>query len=187
MGAFYTNLTLRGPPADRVVDAIGSRRAFVSRTERSYTVVLDEACESQDPAVLSTLASQLSTDLSCPVFAVLIHDDDVLVYELWDKGDRLDQYNSCPGYFDDAPEGDQPSGGDATILAKAFGVGDAVPIESILRRGGEEKYVFESERHQELIRALGIPDFAAGVGFTYAKAGDFPPSAQANTFSLING
>jgi hypothetical protein len=186
VGAFYTNLTLRGPSAERVVEAIGGRRAFVSRTEGPCTVVLDQACESQNTEILSDLASQLSTRLSCPVFAVLIHDDDVLYFELWNKGRRLDQYNSCPGYFDDVPDGDQPSGGDAAVLAKSFEVADATTIESILRRGGKDKFVVESERHQELVDALGIPDFAVGVGYNYAKAGDFPPGVQANTFFLLN-
>ena len=182
MGAFYTNLTVRGPSRDQVISALGDRRAFVSGTVNSCTVVLDEACESQDMQILSELAARLSSRLSCPVLAVLIHDDDVLCYELWKQGDRLDQYNSRPGYFEDVPEGDRPSGGDAAILAKAFGVADPAPIESILRKGGDDKFTFESDRHQELVSALGIPDFAVGAGYTYAEAGDLP----ADTFSRTN-
>jgi hypothetical protein len=86
VGAFYTNLTVRGPSRESVIRAIGERPAFVSRTENSCTVVLDKSCESQDTQILSALASELSAQLSCPVLAVFIHDDDVLYYELWEKG-----------------------------------------------------------------------------------------------------
>lgn len=30
---------------------------------------------------------------------MLNHDDDVLAYELWSNGQKVDEYDSCPGYF----------------------------------------------------------------------------------------
>lgn len=58
-------------------------------------------------------------------------DDDVLFYWLYQSGEKLDEYDSCPDYHDFAwvnvpPRG--PLGGDATVICKAFGRPAAAPL-----------------------------------------------------------
>jgi len=179
MGAFYTSHTLRGPASSDVIAFLKDRRAYVSTSGSPVTIVLDEDCESQDGQLLADLGARLSAHFRCPVLAVLNHDDDILYFELYEDGEKTDEYNSNPAYFgeDDAEEG--PSGGDASRLAAAFGAINAEVIESILRRSD---YVFETKRHFELAASLGIPAFAVGVGYRYADAGEFPPGVSKDTF-----
>jgi hypothetical protein len=179
MGSFYTSHTLRGPPQAEVLARLKGRSSYVSTSERSFTTVLDEACESQDIEELAALGANLSEHFKCPVLAVLNHDDSILYFELYESGKKSDEYNSNPAYFGEEAEDNGPSGGNAALLAAAFGASDTNAIEAILR--GSE-YVFATERHQDLAAALGIPEFAVGIGYTYAEAGDPPPWVPEGTY-----
>ena len=179
MGSFYTSHTLRGPPQAEVLSWLKGRSAYVSRSERSFTTVLDEACESQDSEELAALGASLSEHFKCPVLAVLNHDDDILYFELYDKGKKSDEYNSNPAYFGEEVEDDAPSGGSAALLTAAFGAADAGRIEAVLRNS---EYIFATERHKDLAAALGLPEFAVGIGFRYAAAGDPPPWVAEGTY-----
>lgn len=178
MGSFYTSHTLRGPSQAEVLARLKGRPSYVSTSERSFTTVLDEACESQDGEELAALGASLSEHFKCPVLALLNHDDDILYFELYENGEKSDEYNSNPAYFGEA-EDDRPSGGNAALLAAAFGASDAGLVETVLR---SSEYIFATERHKDLATALGIPAFAVGIGYTYAEAGDPPPWVPAGTY-----
>jgi hypothetical protein len=50
---------------------------------------------------LSDLSRRLSSALSCFALALIVHDDDLFLYNLDYNGNALDGYNSCPQYFED--------------------------------------------------------------------------------------
>ena len=169
MGNFYTNIVLKGPDQDQVVDHLNGlvRLAIVSPTVDGFTVVYDSESERQDPNVLSGLACDLSKVFRCPALAVLNHDDDILWYQLFINGALVDEYDSAPNYFSGPPA--PPEGGDPEKLCNAFGAsGSEGPVDGFLRSG----YTFAIERHEDLVRALGMPSFAAGSGFNYVEAGE---------------
>lgn len=175
MGDFYTNVTLYRADRGKVLATLKGRCAAVSPTIRDFLTVWDEEAESQDLRVLSAVARRLSRELSCPAWAVLNHDDDVLIYLLFSAGDMLDEYNSCPEYFEGS--GLQPKGGNAAVLARTFGVESATEsVELILR--AEEGYAFAVERHQALIEALGMPSMGLGMGYRYLTRGKCPPGLE---------
>ena len=180
MGSFYTNITVRTADTDNVAAAVrqANRTALIAPPENDATVVFDEASEQQDVEVLRALAQHLSRACECPALAILNHDDDVLVYLLYDAGKLVDEYNSAPGYFDSDGDPDTPpSGGDAERLAEAFSVPDrADDVERILRTDGTEddEFVFAMDRHRALAMALGLPDTAVGAGFNYLEEGEVP-------------
>ena len=178
MGNFYTAHVLKGPAQQDVLSALRGRPALVSTTTAGFTTVLDEACEIQDGVSLAALAEELSAKFSCSVFAVMNHDDDVLYFELYEAGTKTDEYNSNPNYFGEW-EVDGPSGGDARRLCESLQAGDAATVEAVLRK---DDYVFETERHRDLALALGMPDFSVGVGYNYARAGDFMPGTSNGAF-----
>lgn len=185
MGSFYTNITIRSGDLDRLRRELvaGGRRAFLSPTQEGSVVVFDQVCEDQDPEVLKHLASLLSQRCSCAALAVMIHDDDVLTYDLYDGGSLKDEYNSAPDYFDggDAP----PTGGNADQLCRAFGrAGVEDEVEGILRRtrDADDAFTFETERHAELVRVLGLPEAAVGTGYKYLEAGELPPGLTLDDF-----
>ena len=178
MGNFYTVHVLKGPEQKDVLSALRGRPALVSATIAGFTTVLDEACEIQDGISLATLAEELSSEFSCPVFAAMNHDDDVLYFELYEAGTKTDEYNSNPNYFGEA-EVDGPSGGNAQRLCETLGASDAARVEAVLRKGD---YIFATERHRDLALALGMPDFSVGVGYNYARADDFMPGTSNGAF-----
>lgn len=176
MGNFYTNYTLRGPSQQAVAAALAERSAIVTQAQDNCVVVFDEASDDQDQKIITKLASQLSRDLRCPVLAVLNHDDDIFWYQLYLSGKLADEYDSSPGYFDASAEPSAPTGGDAHKLCTAFGVSSVAEVENILRKSSfdEGGYTFAVERHADLARSLGIPDFAVGAGFSSISDGDLP-------------
>jgi hypothetical protein len=187
MGSFYTNITLRTADQKQVVDALNGagRTAFVSQPERGCIVVYDSDTEDQDNDVLRELGDTLSAALRCPALAVLIHDDDLLWYTLHENGRVVDEYASASLDEIDAP----PAGGDAARLCRAFGATDVANVETILRTdragGSAGGYVFETERHEDLVKALGLPLFAIATGFTYLDEGELPEGATPGTFVSV--
>ena len=119
-------------------------------------------------------------------FSNAYDDDSNLFYKLMNDGRLSDEYESNPSYYDDNKE-TAPVGGNAADLCEAFGSNPhkIKVIEETLRYDRsdaydlldldeldepemnieEVKYAFESERHAELTRQLGLPDFCAGYSF----------------------
>jgi hypothetical protein len=155
MGSFYTNITLRCTDHAGIItylDQLG-RRAYVLPPCRGYVVVCEAESDEQGDEI-ALLSAQLSRQFECLAFGVLNHDDDVLTYQLYSNGALLDEYDSMPGYYDTSrpPE---PAGGQAATLCEVFNKPrSAARIEAILRN---VDYVFASERHEDLMHALGMP------------------------------
>ncbi len=171
MGAFYTNITLYKVQQREVADYLAGqkRTAYVSPTMNDFTVVYDKATEGQDTDVLQGLAQSLTRQFKCAGLASLVHDSDVYLYWLYDGGRLLDSYNSMPAYFDEDDSDAAPEGGDAQKLCKAFGRPDSVEVvagifESVEQSAGEEP-LFAEEIHAQLAEALGMPPFAAYLGY----------------------
>jgi hypothetical protein len=187
MGNFYTNITLRGPGQDEVAAVLSreGREALVSPTVNGFTTVFDAECEMQDTRVLAALAADLSSEFACPALAVLNHDDDVFLYELYSNGELMDTYDSAPGYFDSSTEPSAPKGGNAEELCSAMGAPErAAEVRSILRKSGfaDEGYVFEFERHKALGDALGLPSLSVAAGYTYLCQGELPEGVSPDDF-----
>jgi len=176
MGGFYTNYTLRGPSQRAVASALAGRKAIVSPESSGCLVAYDEASDDQDGQAIAALALHLSRSLHCPVLAVLDHDDDILWYQLYEDGKLTDEYDSTPGYFDPSAEPSAPAGGDAEGLCRTFGVNDVATVEAILRKSSfdDDGYAFAHERHADLVRALGLPEFAVLKAYASFERGEYP-------------
>lgn len=183
MGNFYANYTVTGASQKAVADAFSGRRAYVTPEDRGCVVVYDEMSDMMN-SVDEGLAAKLSADLSCTVLGVSNHDDDILIYQLFRNGRKTDEYNSCPDYFDDGGGQASPSGGQAGVLCQAFESEAIAEVAEILNHsgaleddhGGEDgpRYVFAVERHGELVRALGISEYAVGFGYRYVSQDELP-------------
>lgn len=176
MGGFYTNYTLRGSSQQAVAAALAGRRAAVTPAVDGCVVVFDEASDDQDQGCIAELASRLSSEFHCPVLAVLNHDDDILWYQLYINGKLVDEYDSSPGYFDPSAEPSAPAGGDARQLCAAFAASDVPAVERVLRKSSydDDGYVFAFERHADLVRALGLPEFAVGTAYASFDRDEYP-------------
>jgi hypothetical protein len=174
MGSFYTSFVLKGATAAAAQKALIGRNAVVA-SEGAIVVVFDEEAEDQNEDLFNDLAAFLSHELRATVLAVLNHDDSVLIYALYDAGVRKDSYNSNPGYFDDGPM--QASGGNAAAICEMFNCGGKSALQKILRAPAEN-YVFESERHADIVRCLGLPEWVVGLGFTQIANSEMPDDAD---------
>jgi len=178
MGAFYVNYTVKLADQKSVVNALGGRKAFVSPERNGTVVVFDQESDNQDQNAIAKLAAHLSTGLHCIVFAALVHDSDILWYQLYQEGRLSDQYNSTPDYWSAKSEPSEPEGGDAAQLCAAFNCSDVAEVEIILR-ATSETYSDAMDRHADLVRALNLPDFAVGYGFESVMRGDLPKGLTA--------
>jgi hypothetical protein len=177
MGAFYGNITLKGASQAAVVQALRGRRAIVTPNLGDYVVAFDSVCDEQDIDGMQALTSKLSRELRCLALAIIVHDDDVFGYFLYEEGELRDRYNSSPSYFDfgSTDEPAAPDGGDAERLCELFGAGRPEQLAHILRkRPSKEGYVFESERHRDLVLALSLPECSVGVAFASFEGGEYP-------------
>jgi hypothetical protein len=172
MGSSYSNITLHGPERGRVIEALEARgrQAFVGPAVGPCVVVFDEEAEDRPDAGVQ-LAADLSRELDAVALLAAVYDDDVFRYTLLRGGEVADEYDSWPGYF----VGDRggPQGGDAALLVSAFGRGTAATVERILRAPSKSvDYRFETARHADLAKALGLPAQGVGLGFGYIWQGD---------------
>jgi hypothetical protein len=161
MGAFYANITLKGPDQASVASALRGRNAVVVPKIGDCIVAFDSVCDAQDSDAIKELTSRISRELHCAAFAAIVHDDDVFAYFLYENGDLTDWYNSAPSYFDfgSTKEPLGPAGGNAERLCAVFQATNPAQVESILRK---PRFALETERHKELARALGLPPIAIG-------------------------
>ncbi|HWE01155.1 MAG TPA: hypothetical protein VG326_02005 [Tepidisphaeraceae bacterium] len=179
MPGFYANITLKGPAAPDVaayLKEVGAV-AYVSSAFRGALVVFHEDLSRQE-----ALAADLSARFACPALLVMGFGETVLLYHLYQSGQKADAYVSSP-HGDLDLDGDAPPG-NAGILCAAF---DAARferrVEAILRREGKpgHPYAYAANRHGELTQALGIPTFAAAAGFEAIELGETP---MGNGFEL---
>ena len=176
MGNFYTNITLRGPSQEQLVETLTRlrKRTYVSPSINGFTVICEQQCDTQKINIIHSLATSLSARFKCPALAILNHDDDVLWYGLYDQGQAVDEYDSTPGYFEGRSS--RPEGGNADKLCELMGSQNTAKVASILRKssGGLRGYLFAAQRHEDLMRALGMPTFSVGLGYEYIERGELP-------------
>jgi hypothetical protein len=145
-----------------------------------------------DAPQLAQLGTRLSEALSCHALALMVHDDDLFLYNLDHQGESLDGYNSCPQYFEQKrlPEADVeqqrhspepfealvPTGRTLEELRALLGRGwwnahDAGRLDKNgVPRGERDGFVFEGER----MTAFGtLLQLHGGLGdYPYAAWGD---------------
>jgi len=185
MGRFYTNVTVKHSDAAKVARAVArlNRFAVIAPPVDGFVVVYDRASERQDDTIIK-FARTLSHQLEAVAFAVMNHDDDILYYWLFDCGAEKDTYNSCPWYFQDSAD-PLPQGGDARSLASLLGRSKAAKrVDDILHCDAdpdmEGPYTWQTERHADLVEALGLPKWAVGYGYNYLAENDLPDGFPAD-------
>lgn len=189
MGNFYTNYTLRGVTPQAVAAALAGRACVVTPAVRDTVVVFDKESDEQNLKTLSSLASELSAKLSCPVLAMLNHDDDLLWYQLYSNGSLQDEYDSSPGILDEQVEAGPPVGGNAEVLCSAFGSTQVAEVERILRKSvfDDDGYAFAFMRHAALVKALDIAPFGVGGSYTSIENDPLPEGLNEKQLLRLHG
>jgi hypothetical protein len=166
----YTNITLIDVDPQEAAEwlAENSYTAAVSPTVDNITVIyeniLNENADADDPVEeLLKLASEMSYELGCIAWLVIV-EDDVLIYSFYRDGNLLDSYG--------ATANKDPEGGDAELLADVFDLAkkDIKHVRSVLRR----QMPSAPERHQKLLEVLNIEKLAFRACYDVLKAGILP-------------
>lgn len=157
MGLFCVNMHFRSTDDKTLTAAVGKRgvsRFRVLPAKGGWTSLYEEEASHQDDGRIRELMDGLSQDLKAAGIAFMVHDSDVACYWLYENGELLDEYNSCPAYFDDDATGEEPpSGGRPNVLVRFCRAG--VTEEQIATALGGES-VFAEGVIEELATALGI-------------------------------
>ncbi len=186
MGAFFTNVQImsRGLDASetrqvliRTVRALAAEQGLVApageeTADRTILIgeaapwiaVYDEATEDQDETKLSELAERLTAALDTTAITVLMHDSDVLLLSLFERGRRVARYDSNPKYF-----GGKSAPLDLDRWTPLLSAGHT---KGELARAMREEKVFAEETLERLAVLFGIQPLAVGQGFAYADPTD---------------
>jgi hypothetical protein len=188
MGLFYTNIVLYKAKQQQIADFLNKqkRNAYVSPTVGEFTVIYDKETEDQDTRVLEKFAGLLTKKFSCAALASLVHDSDIYMYWLFDKGKLIDTYNSLPGYFDSAPGIPIPEGGDGIKICATFEKLNALlEVEHIFELvkqsnlGAEtHEYLSGEDIHAALVRALDMPSFVSFTGYYTLENANLPEELE---------
>jgi len=177
VGSSYGNVTLLGTNLD-AVRAASPRPAFAF-AEGDTVVVFAQEDDSETPRS----GAGLSAELDCIAFSAGIHDDDIFVFEVHDRGrsvtggalpDPADHFGLDAEMLADIDQSMLEgldtatlSGGggppDPNSLVEALGRGDVDAV----RAAFEADFAFASERHEAIVAALGLPRGAVGWGYRY--------------------
>src|SRR5262245_36740962 len=159
MGLFCVNMHFRSTDDKALTAAVrkhGVTRFRVLPAKGGWTTLYEEEASHQDDGRIRDLTGSLSRDLKVPAIAFMVHDSDIACYWLYENGQLLDEFNSCPAYFDDDATGDEPpSGGRADVLVRYCRPGVAKDDIASVLGGGE---LFAEGLVEHLADALGIDE-----------------------------
>src|SRR5438105_4902268 len=113
MGAFIVNLHVRAEEREGLVLAmreLAANRSWVTAPKDGWVSVYEERASTQDDDWIRELGAELSGRLDTTAAAFLVHDSDFLCYWLFERGDIVDEFNSCPDYFEDDDDGSGSGG-----------------------------------------------------------------------------
>ena len=183
MAGFYSNITLRTDAAEDVCAFLKDKAAiaYVSPAAKGAVVIFHEDLSNQEG-----LAADLSAHFSCPALLAMVYGESILLYHLYDGGRQADSYVSSP-HGDLELDGPAPPGS-ASVLCMAFEAERFERrVESILRKEGkpDQPYAYGVNRHGELLRALGLPLFAAGASFQSIDLGEMPAGKDFDFRALV--
>ncbi len=168
MGAFVVNFHVQSSSPDQVTKVlreIGLEGAWISGPNGRWVSFWDSLASRQDMLRIQQVAQPLSRQLEAPVIAFLNHDSDFICYWLYDKGQLLDEYNSCPGYFDGDVSQEETMAADCQVLKKYCRADTPIEaLEEILKiwtqaealQGITSPYVFAEDRLAALAPFLEI-------------------------------
>lgn len=182
MGGFYGSVQVQGVERD-VLKEVASNVA----RERGIKCLLGPEINGwigiypENHGQDTTVGAEIAARVSGIVLHLLVHDDDILAYELWRQGEPLDSYWSRPGYFGDENLAEEEAqSGQPELLSSLFGA-DADRLRTTLAR--DESITFESERLEVFADLLGISN--AVTSYEYLQ-GDERDNVQGwKQFELI--
>jgi tetratricopeptide (TPR) repeat protein len=109
----------------------------------------------QSNHLLAEIARHLKNDF----FHLTVHDDDIFSYLFYRDGQLLDEYNSCPDYFDEVTEEEKEKcQGRPELFQDLLPDPKSLTTLKTLLAVGKTKLTFESERMARFVELLDLPN-----------------------------
>lgn len=158
MGAFITNFHVMSHSSNmttEVMREIAKSGFHVTSMKKGWVSVFDESAN-QEPKEMKRIASELSARLQTAVVAFLVHDSDIFLYLIYDRGRCVDEYNSTPDYFEEVDEKEmQRTAGEPEVLLRYATEGTMMSqLRDVLDRARFD--TFAEERMCRLAALLGV-------------------------------
>jgi hypothetical protein len=173
MGAFYGSVHVRSADGGAVLRALETlavekgTRFFLAPPLGGWTGVYPSD-HGQDVTVSAAIAARVSE----PVIHLLVHDDDVFAYTLYNTGGRIDEYCSDPDYFEPSPpERWHDTAGRPEALAALVRDGNSAELNRVLDRKEGHPDPFRARWQLERIGGLlGIANLE--TSYEYLREGE---------------
>jgi len=174
MGAFYGSIQVRSEDRDAVKAAVESvaqesKRKFLLGPPLNGWIAVYPDDSGQDEACAAALAKRLNTIL----LQLIVHDDDVLIYNYFRNGELLNEYSSRPDYFEDVSAANRERLRPKPEVFRDL-VNSPEKLAKISRLLGatEEavEFAVEQDRMEELASLLGIQNTL--TSYEYLTAGE---------------
>jgi hypothetical protein len=173
MGAFYGSVLIRTDKADAVQSALvqvakSAKCKFLLGPARNGWISVFPDDSGQNDNISANISRLVPAD----IFHLIVHDDDLFAYFFYRAGQLVDQYNSCPDYFDKvSDEEKQKCRGRPELFQDLFADPESFrQLQALLAAGEESASALESERLAQFAKLLGLPN--ALCSYEYLQSGE---------------
>lgn len=103
-------------------------------------------------------AAEVSKKLGASVIALMVHDSDVFIYNLYQQGQLIDEYSSSPDYFEKVSQAERERlKGKPEVFQRLLGSAETVTaLRALLSSKEDEKFVFAENRLEKFAELLSI-------------------------------
>jgi tetratricopeptide (TPR) repeat protein len=172
MGAFYGSIHVRTENSDAVRKALEqvAKEAgcnFLIGPALNGWISVFPSDSGQNDQISANIAKLVPDD----IFHLIVHDDDIFTYDFYRDGRLIDQYNSCPDYFEEvSDEEKQRCQGRPELFQDLFPEPKTLGQLKTLLAADKGKFTFESERMARFAELLDLPN--ALSSYEYLQAGE---------------
>ena len=157
MGAWYESILVRSNELDTIrrilrgLTAGGNRRFLVGPALDNWINIFPNNYGTNGEVAIA-IAQELRSD----VFHFMVSDDDAFIYYFHRVGVLIDQYNSCPDYFEEVSDSQRNECvGRPHLFRDLFKTEELFNEFAVLLKA-EESYAFEQERMSKALELLGL-------------------------------
>ena len=172
MGAFYGSIHIRTENSDVVQKALNSvaketsGKFLLGPALNGWISVFPDHAGQSD-----TISAEVAKLVPHDIFHLIVHDDDIFSYYFYRGGRLIDQYNSCPDYFEKvSDEEKQQCQGRPELFQDLLPKPETLSKLKTLLAADGEKFTFENERMAQFAELLGLPN--ALSSYEYLQSGE---------------